>query len=272
MGFRVPLYYKQVGEAATKVELRLTQAKSKFVVRVTGGCGYMDTADGCGLVDLFQLAFYGFTGALIGGGTRIVSTNDPKQIHQSIGEVGPAIRELCPGSIVLGVVPRPFNQEVVLTDYGLVVSHSDEWNQDTIIHPLQDECLIVQHSADDGVKWEAEYQECLEIIHRLREFAAFRSLLICYNGGMVTEKEILATAGRGWPVILIAGSGRMADKYAQDKSFLEKYPNVTIVSNDPVTLRQALIAHGAIELALNNSEGEVVHEHKRSPAVSGVQP
>lgn len=47
------LFIKQVWEQSTKLELRLTIAARKCIVRFTGGCAYMSSADALGLYELF---------------------------------------------------------------------------------------------------------------------------------------------------------------------------------------------------------------------------
>jgi hypothetical protein len=244
-GMTPSLYVKRRGEQTTKLELSITRAKQRHIVRLTGGCGYMSAGDTAGLYELFTKAFRGFEGAILFGGTRMLQKDDVEVIVPGITEIAPLIRQTCPGSVILGVVPK--SEDLRLTQYGLVVS--DEVRNDylTIVHPEQDQCLIVQQSADEGVDWDAEWQECLRIIGDLRQFAQWQSVLVAYNGGSVTEREILATAEQGWPVILIAGSGRKTDEYAMNADFIKQYPNVMVVEKSSESLRRGLIALGAIE-------------------------
>jgi len=243
-GMTPSLYVKRRGEQTTKLELSITRAKQRCIVRLTGGCGYMSANDAAGLYELFTQAFRGFKGAILFGGTRMLQKDCPDIIVPGITEIAPLIRQKCPESVILGVVPK--SEDLRLTQYGLVVSGEKRNDYLTIIHPEQDQCLIVQQSADEGVDWDAEWQECLRIIGDLRQFAQWHSVLISYNGGAVTEREILATAEQGWPVILIAGSGRKTNEYAANADFLGRYPSVMVVEKDSESLRSGLIALGAI--------------------------
>lgn len=257
---RVPsLFVQNKGEDATKVSLMLTKAAAKTVVRLTGGCGYMSAEDADGLNELFRRAFAGFEGALIFGGTRMLRRQGPEVIVPGITEVAPLIGADNPGAVIFGIVPR--SENLGLRDVGMVVADSADNDYYTIIHPDQDVVLVVQQSVDQGVSWEAEYEVAMQVTANLRSFANWSSLLVVYNGGSVTEKEVRATAAQGWPVLLIKGSGRKADELAQDVVFLRANPTVSVCANDPVGLRQALVSLGVVP---ERKQGEVISLHRKA--------
>ena len=244
--FIVPsLYIQNKGEHSTNLALRLTQARDRFIVRLTGGCGNMSPQDAKGLTDLFAQAFEGFAGAMIFGGTRMLSYPDFKKIKFGITEIPPLIGEKNPDAVTLGVIPR--TQELGLSPHGLLVADEKEKGFITIVHPQQDICLVVQISADNAQTWDAEVDECLEITKNLREFAGWNSLLISYNGGSVTEKEIVKTAQLGWPILLINGSGRKTEEYANNTEFLHKFPNVHVAENTAKSLKEKLFVLEALK-------------------------
>lgn len=242
------LYIKQWGEQISKPELSLTSAARKVVVRFTGGCGWMSKEDAVGFYDIFVEAFAGFEGAILFGGSRMLKKDDPTEIVPGITEIPPLIKKNCPKSVILGVVPR--FQDLKLSQHGLVIS--DELGNDfiTIVNPDQGQCVVVQKSADEGVSlipnlplggWEIEYLECQRIISDLINYADFSSLLVSYNGGKVTEAEIVSTAQKGWPILLINGSGRKSEEYANNQKFLEEYPNVFVAEKDAASIRDVLL-------------------------------
>jgi hypothetical protein len=128
----------------------------------------------------------------------------------------------------------------------MIVANNVEDPYFTVIHPEQDITLVVQVSADNPEVWDAEYRECLSITNDLKEYCNFKSVLISYNGGSVTEREILRTAERGWPVILIKDSGRKTDEYANNREFLALRTNVRVVERSAAALRAALAEFGAV--------------------------
>lgn len=238
------LFVKNQGDQSVKIALKLTTARERVVVRLTGGCGYMSVEDARDFLSLFANAFSGFAGAMLFGGTRMIEKQNPSSVVPGITEIPSHIREQCPHMVSLGVVPR--TSDIKITEHGLVVSESDVDDYRTIIHPNQDMCLLVQVSPDQPAIWDAEFEECMQITKDLREFADFKSLLIVYNGGGVTERELLATAKRGWPILLIRGSGRKADEYASNQVFLETHPNVRVAEKDSADIRQHLISFGIL--------------------------
>jgi len=238
------LFVKSRGEQTTKLSLMLTKAPRKCVVRLTGGCGNMSATDAEGLYDLYTQALSGFDGAIIFGGTRMVSRDNYDTIIPGITEIPSRMREFCPNMIVLGVIPK--TEDLGLDpDLGLIVSSEPDKPFVTVVHPEQDIVLVVQTSVDDKEIWDAEFYECLRITKDLRDYGSFSSVLISYNGGSVTEREILETAKNGLPVILIKGSGRKTDEYAANTDFLSTYrSNVAVVEKDPIDLRMKLSEFG----------------------------
>ena len=186
----------------------------------------MSASDADGLYNLFAEALNGFDGGILVGGTRMIA-KEGGEILPSVTEIPMKVRVASPKVVILGVVPKTSELQLV-PGLGMVVSGESGASYTSIIHPCQDVCLLVQQSVDAGVEWEAEYRVCLDIIQSLREFANWQSALISYNGGSVTKKEILETAERGWPVVLIRGSGRVTDELAGDEIFLQNHPNVFV--------------------------------------------
>lgn len=244
---RIPLLFIQnKGEdVSTKIALSLTRAREKTVIRLTGGCGNMSAQDANGLYQMFLDAFdsefggaYLFGGAFLFGGTQMRLRSDTSTILPGITEIIPLLKEQCPESVSLGIVPKT-SDLIISENLGLIVS-DDSPDFITIIHPNQDNCLLVQQSVDEGVDWDAEYLMCIKIIRHLVDYAGWRNLLISYNGGTVTEKEILAWARSGWPVLLIKDSGRKSGEYATNQEFLNLYPNVHVALKDSISIKEKL--------------------------------
>ena len=256
----------------------LTKAPRKCVVRLTGGCGKMSATDADGLYELFTQGMSGFDGALVFGGTRMVLREDHSVIVPGITEIPSRLRQFCPNMVVLGIIPKTEDLKLD-SKLGLIVSSEEGQPFVTAVHPEQDIVLVVQASVDttydDGAadetkktlknmsrssdpetmelftpiteKWDMEYKECLRITQDLRDYGDFKSVLVSYNGGSVTEREILETAKRGWPIVLIRGSGRKTDEYAANADFLATYRNnVAVADKDPLDLRLKLSDFGAM--------------------------
>lgn len=226
---------------------RLSTVPSRVVVRITGGCGYMCKADTIGVTQLFTEAFKGFDGCMLIGGTRMLDATNPQQIIFGITEIGPAIRRLNPRCFVLGVVPQTRRLQTTTQGHIVVRQAQSEPNNayTTIIHPDQDEVIAVLGNSPREI-WDDEMLFCNNLKGTLVDYGGWRSLLVAYNGGSVTEREIRMTAARNEPVLLVQGSGRVCDQLAQDAAFMREHPSVVTCEKDPASLRASLIRLGVI--------------------------
>lgn len=219
---------------------------SKYVARITGGCALMTPEQALGLSTL-RNALQGFTGVGLFGGTSVRSRSNPEQIIDTVTEVFPSITSRM---LRIGVCAKVHDMRY--TPYGLVL-HDDpavEWF--TTMNYRADALLTVQPSADRHAMWEDEFKQCVRIVDELQK-VGWNSLLIVFNGGEITEKELLTWAALGrkdpskWQVLLIKGSGRIADQYAGDKEFLKLSPTVHVVDCDPEALRDKLVQLNVFE-------------------------
>lgn len=79
----------------------------------------------------------------------------------------------------------------------------------------------------------------MEITERFRRVLDYQSLLVCYNGGNTTKKEIMATLACDWPILLIADSGGNTDKLAHDPEFTA-HGNVFVTEKSVESIRSCL--------------------------------
>ncbi len=247
------------------VMARLSAVSLRVVVRITGGCADMSASDAAGVLELFRSAFQGFEGAMLVGGTRMIRNMDPSDVLFGITEVGPAIRSENPSSFVLGVVPRcedfGFSSEtpvlVVRQQESDGASQCDQDEQfTTIVHPDQDMVIAAMTALTKDQIWDDEVEFCRYVTNMLVRYGAWHSLLVAYNGGGVTEREVRATAKRGWPVLIVQGSGRKCDELALDEEFLRQHPNVTVCQRDAESMREAL---EQLEVVPNTPKATVRH-------------
>lgn len=213
----------------------------RVAVRITGGCGDMSPEDAQGVQDLFGEAFEGFDGLLLIGGTRMIRGLDPSDVVFGVTEVGPTIRRANPSCRVLGVVPRCKDFMFCADPPMLIVRDETHDNGiTTIVHPDQDFVIAAATALTKEAVWEDEVACCQYLTETLVNYGGWESLLVAYNGGGTTEKEIRSTANFGWPVLLVQGSGRVCDKLADDPEFLAEYPTVRTCERNAVSMRTAL--------------------------------
>lgn len=252
----------------------MSQAANHQIVRFTGGCGYMNEADGKEFLSLFTKSFNGFEGVALFGGTQMLSTTEPVKVIPGITEIGPAIR-MENNSIALGVINC--DKELTLENGTVVLSKEDDYV--TVIHPSQDVVAVIDSNIRDGEtqemvlrhtsilkalsyyselsekhkifdgapqKWEWEFLACSSISELLVD-TGWKNMLVVYNGGATTLKEVFDYVTRGWPVLIIKGSGRVANELVQNSQFNRQFGNyVTYVERDYWALRAHLESKGVV--------------------------
>lgn len=253
------LFIRNSGESCSKfLGNFLDLSVRPYVLRLTGGC-LVEPEYVAGLVALERALTGGkkrisklprFAGFCLFGGTRMVKKDDPLAVIEGITEVVPRINKYCPHAQSLGIIAKV--GDLRHSRFGVIVSppSNEEDPHVTLVHPDQHSVLIVQPSADSFASWTDEMRECIDIIDHLRS-GHWQGLLVAYNGGSVVAQEIEAWAQLGlsnpfWRVLLVKGSGRSTDKYANDQKFLKEHPNVHVCDNNENSMRRALIQLGAI--------------------------
>lgn len=191
--------------------------------------------------DLFGKAFEGFDGLLLIGGTRMIRGLSPTDVLFGITEVGPTIRRANPSCRVLGVVPRCKDFMFCADPPVLIVRDETQDNGiTTIVHPDQDFVIAAATALTKEAVWDDEVACCQYVTETLVSYGGWKSLLIAYNGGGTTEREIRSTADRGWPVLLVQGSGRACDKLAADAEFLAEHPTIRVCERNASSMGAAL--------------------------------
>lgn len=213
----------------------------RIAVRITGGCGDMSPEDAQGVQELFGKAFTGFEGLLLIGGTRMIKGMNPDDVVFGITEVGPSIRRANLSCRVLGVVPRCKDFMFCTEPPVLIVrDEADSTGITTIVHPDQDFVIAAATALTKEAVWDDEVVCCQYLTSTLVDYGGWQSLLIAYNGGGTTEREIRSTADRGWPVLLVHGSGRVSDTLANDTDFLAAHPTIRVCERNAASMRAAL--------------------------------
>lgn len=244
---KIPLLIMDKGDQLPAAfALMGTRAPHKVAVRILGGCKGMTADDKKQMVGIFNAAFDRFQGVVFSGGTRM--TRD--------GEVDPMVTDIPgvialsnPGCVALGTMPRTSvltlqeDSRLVLDEYG------------TVPNPDMHGLLIVQNGPDGSLDWDGDVSIYFALMEQWRDYAGFTNLAtIAWNGGAITEQEIKHSLTRGWPTILMKGSGRATDEIvgrleAGDDPLpgIPSRNNIIVVNkDDPFTLRDTLIGLGII--------------------------
>lgn len=182
-----------------------TTARRKVALRISGGCKGMGPEDKGQMIEMFRAAFRGFGGLVWSGGTRQFTGDGA--VDPMVTELPGVIAAENEGCVALGSCPRTAllrlqgDSRLVLDDYG------------TAPNPTASGILIVQDGPDGALGWDGDVEAYLRLMDQWRDHAGFTALgLVAWNGGPITRDEILRSAKRGWPTILVRGSGRATDE------------------------------------------------------------
>lgn len=237
-----PLLWVQTGqELCSRINFLFARKYlSRFVMRITGGCSLMQDEDRIRLMEL-KKAMQGFTGVGLFGGTNIRYRERPEEVCDSVTEVFPSVTSRM---LKLGVIAKVHDMRV--TPYGIVVRDEPGSKTFSVMHSGADALLTVQPSADRLSQWEAEYKECVRLVDDLQA-VGWSSVLLVFNGGRTVETELLTWAALArenpgkWRVLLVEGSGRVADKFASDTEFLRLNPSVHVCGCSSEEIRSSLV-------------------------------
>ncbi len=215
-----------------------TQAKAKVAIRVTGGCKGMNATDKAEMMAFFSAAFSGYQGVIFSGGTRAVVNGE---IDPMVTDVPGVIATGNPGCIALGTAPR--TDIMTLQDDSRLML--DQWNAP---NPSMSGILIVQDGPDGNMDWDGDLPTYFALMEQWKNHAGFTALgTIAWNGGAVTEDEIMHSIKKGWMTVLVNGSGRVTDEIISKLHFgdIEHRDHIKIVDKaDPETLTEFLVQFG----------------------------
>jgi hypothetical protein len=231
--------------------LMATTAEQKVAVRLSGGCKGMGPEDKVAMLRYFEAAFAGFRGLIWSGATRQFTKDGG--LDPMVTDVPGVVAAANSGCVALGSAPRTDvlrlvgESRLVLDDYG------------TGPNPSMSGVLVVQNGADGKSDWDGDLDAAFSLMENLLGYGGFSAAgIVAWNGGPITRDEIMRSAKRGWPTIIVRGSGRASDEVAaqldaKDPALIETLPKghklVIADRSDPATLRQHLIAFGFVPAA-----------------------
>ncbi|MBC7999696.1 MAG: hypothetical protein IAF58_17215 [Leptolyngbya sp.] len=199
-----------------------------------------------------------FAGFAVFGGTRMLSVHDPKIVVPGITEIFPEMAKDSPGMVMLGMVPNfqsiSRSKKRGLADK-LILSVEEKKGVVTVIHPELRSVLLLQPTPDRIEPWDDEYKECFRLVKSLHD-RQWKSLLVVYNGGNVTRREVelwqywgQREPGR-WNVLFIKESGRVADEFVDklesDEGFRSENPDFHYADNTAESINAKLDELGAM--------------------------
>jgi hypothetical protein len=242
----MPLWVVDRKDASANFMLLATTAAHRSCLRVAGGCSGMDEADKAEMLEFFAVGLSGFRGMIWSGATRQMAGGE---VDPMVTEVPGLIAGQNPGCVALGTAPRTGTMHLEREN-----SRFDLDGEGTLANTNLSGMMVIQDGPDAFLGWDGDLDPYFAMMSRLQSFAGFSAVgLVAWNGGGVTEKEILRSAALGWPTMLVKGSGRKTDEIAarldaRDPSLLAQLPQGhrlrVIDRKDPAMLRIAMLEHG----------------------------
>jgi hypothetical protein len=208
--------------------LQLSMSGHLNILRISGGCGYMEPHLQEKLPIITSAIKNVFKGIILAGGTRMINKTSG-QILPGITEVGASLTGT-KDIITVGVVPR---EQIIQYDGQIIVSDKPSDSYRTYLNQHFDDLLLLQLDVDKPSSWDYEWQYSRDFMLDYLEMASVynkpvHTLHVFFDGGGVTKKEIVNIAAHNMPVLLIKGGNRQGSEPANDLSFLAAHPNVMV--------------------------------------------
>ncbi len=225
--------------------------------RITGGCAQMTSEFSRQMIDSCVQGFSGWRGPMGIGGNRMVIT-----------ETGETLLGICelPHLIAKGnsqnrihvIGASPLKGEI--QPYGRFGCHLLEEESSVngvptqitnIVHPELAYCFLIQYGVDQFIAlteedknkfWWEEWRFFLNAALQAKR-GGMKPFLFAYNGGGVTEVEILEWLKHRLPVFVVRNSGRRADDFAKRE---HEFNTLYAIDNDASTINETLRKHGFI--------------------------
>ncbi|MFC1638479.1 hypothetical protein ACFL2R_03580 [Patescibacteria group bacterium] len=175
---------------------------------MTGGCKGMGPQDKLGLLEVGARIMFGYQGVYWSGGTRQADKHG--MIDPMVTDLPGFVARDNPDCIALGSAPR--TDTLGLVDGARLVL--DGWG--TSPNPDLEALLIVQGDVNTALDWNGDLDTYFAIMQKWKQHAGFSAVgLMAWNGGAITEEEIMRSIALKWPTILFNGSGRITDEISQ---------------------------------------------------------
>jgi hypothetical protein len=104
-----------------------------------------------------------------------------------------------------------------------------------------------------GTEWGDESPWIAEVADAIADGA--RSAILIVNGGQITLLDALASLDRGRPVVVLSGTGRMADAIAAGRTDAATHPGAAAIAAAELTSIAPVDDAGAIRRALEQALG-----------------
>ncbi len=210
-------------------------------------------------------AFRGVKGFHMFGGTQILDL-ESGQVRATITDVPVVLKEKDPDLILIGIVPKVDVSTHLVQDIGLLVDVHDHSSPDkkdgyfTRVNPDINIGIMIQPDTNHSFTWSDEAKECLRLCANLSK-KSWNTTLVVFGGRVSNQAFTLSTVEQelvDWSmaakadsndrtkILLIKGSGGVADKFANDAKWLSENPCAVVVDLNQQSIRDAINKLGLV--------------------------
>jgi hypothetical protein len=206
--------------------------------------------------------FEGVKGFHMFGGTQIRDL-DSGVVIPTVCDIPVALKKQDRDLILIGVIPKVSEEPIYKEGLGLVLRVNEKENRFTTVNDDQNIGIVLQPDVNGKYEWIDEIKESRRQCSRLME-KKWKGTLVVF-GGTVTPDEDLklrnveqelvwwaqdAKAHPDWDlnIVLIRGSGGVADKYANNPDWLRENPSVKVFDADASAIADGLSKLGGMEI------------------------
>ena len=203
-------------------------------------------------------SFLGLKGFHVFGGTQIHDL-DTGKVRATIGEVPVALKKADSDIVLVGVIPKVEEEPMYIPEVGIVLTVEPEYGHFTVINQDQNIGIVLQPDVNGTYKWSDEADESLRQAGKLMQ-KGWAANLVLFGGSptkegarkkSTCEQELLNWARMAQEhdefnanIILLRGSGGVADQYAGNQEWLEKNPAVKVFDISKESIQTGLSGLG----------------------------
>lgn len=210
-------------------------------------------------------AFVGVKGFHMFGGTQVHDL-ETGSVRPTISDLPLALKRNDPDLILIGIIPKVDVSTRYVQDIGLLLNvrdHSSPEAKDghfTRINPDLNIGIMIQPDTNGTFTWQDEARESLRLCANLAQ-KSWKSNLVVFGGSLSDKPFKLSTVEQevvDWSIaarkdekdqtriILIKGSGGVADKFANDAKWLSENPCAVVVDLNQESIRETINKLGLV--------------------------
>ena len=206
--------------------------------------------------------FEGVKGFHMFGGTQVRDL-DTGTVKPTVCDIPVALKKADRDLILIGVIPKVSEEPIYKEGLGLVLRVNEKDNHFTTVNDDQNIGIVLQPDVNGRYEWIDEIKESRRQCSRLME-KNWKGTLVVFGGTVTPEQDLKlrnveqelvwwakdAKEHPDWDlnIVLIRGSGGVADKYANNPEWLRENPAVKVFDADAAAIAEGLSQLSGMEI------------------------